>query len=131
MNPTSVLPSPVPPPCIPTRCCGTPRDLVQTQCRDYPVCILLPSLSTYLTYLIFFLPNRSLTVSLQASFQYIPDSRSFSLAVRSFSILRSIVLNCLIVRARSTCFSNLFSTESITGQVMSGTLGAFFRILDQ
>ncbi len=82
-------------------------------------------------YLIFFLPRRSLTVSLQASCQYMPDSRNFSLAIRSFSNLRSMILNCLIVRARPTCFSNLFSTESIAGQVMSGTLGAFLRILDQ
>jgi len=85
----------------------------------------------YCNYLIFFLPRRSLTVSLQASCQYTPDSRSFSLAVRSFSNLRSIVLNCFIVRARSICFSNLFNTESIAGQVMSGTFGAFLRIFDQ
>ena len=109
----------------------TLQDLPQIGCMVVLSNILLQVLSTYINYLIFFLPSRSLTVSLQASCQYFPDSRNFSFAIRSFSNWRSVVLNCLIVRVRSTCFSNLFSTKSIAGQVMSGTFGAFLRIFDQ
>lgn len=84
-----------------------------------------------INYLVFFFPSRSRTVSLQASCQYLPESRSFSFASRSFSNLRSMMSYCAFVRSLPTNFSSLFSTESMSGQVMSGTFGAFFLIFDQ
>ena len=119
------------PPCILLRCDSILLDLLQIVYKVVLLYILPRALSTYCNYLIFALPRRSLTVSLHALCQYTPDSRSFSFEIRSFSILRSIILYCAFVRLLSTNFSSLFRIESMSGQVMSGTFGAFFLIFDQ
>jgi len=61
-----------------------------------------------------------------------PESRNSSLAVLNFS---NFFINALAVLSVNSCvvddsFSNLEMTLSIAGQVMSGTLGAFFFNLE-
>jgi len=84
-------------------------------------------------YLIFFLPRRSRTVSLQVSCQYFPDSLSDSLAILSRSMMRSTCLCLAFVSGLylACALSMMSNTLSMSGQVMSGTLGDFLRILDQ
>jgi len=85
------------------------------------------------SYLIRRLPSRSRTVSLQASCQYFPDSRSVSLAVLNFSMILS-TCRCLARVSGLDCscaLSMMSNTLSMSGQVMSGTRGAFLRIRDQ
>ena len=69
--------------------------------------------------------------SLQASCQYCPLSLRAELASLSFSIFLLNTLFCAVESRLVVLLSvsNLDSTSSMAGQVMSGTRGAFLRIL--
>ena len=69
--------------------------------------------------------------SLQASCQYWPLSRKAELASRSFSIFLLNTLFCAVESRLVVLLSvsSLDMMSSMAGQVMSGTRGAFLRIL--